>query len=64
MTNHGTVRVNMAQMSRWPVYQDNVRFFDAIMRNNGVVSCLDVRPYVELLTEYNIFFTSPLLDKS
>ncbi len=50
--------VNMKQMSKWIVTQDNVKFYDSIMKNNGSVVTLDTRPYVELLTDFGIFFTA------
>lgn len=52
------ISVNMKQMDRWVVDQSNVKFFDHIMKNKGKVSTLDTRPYVEYLTEFNIFFTA------
>ena len=54
-----TLWVNMVQMNRWKVTSDNVRFYDAIMCNHGTVLTLDSRPYVELLTDFSIFFTAP-----
>ena len=49
--------VNMKQMNKWNVTQDNVRFYDSIMRNKGKVVSLDYRAYMELLNEFNIFYT-------
>ena len=49
--------VNMKQMDKWNVTQDNVRFYDAIMRNKGKVYSLDYRTYMDLLNEFNIFYT-------
>lgn len=52
-----TISVNMKQMGKWNVTQDNVRQFDAIVRNGGIVVTLDARPYIEWLCEFGIFFT-------
>lgn len=49
--------VNMKQMHRWVVNQDNVRFYNSIMSTNGKVISLDYRGYIEYLCEYNIFYT-------
>jgi hypothetical protein len=53
----GTISVNMSQMNRWKVYSDNVRYYDSIMSTNGKVVTLDTKPYVDLLTDFNIFYT-------
>ena len=45
-------------MAKWDVTQDNVRFYDHIMKNNGSVMTLDSRSYIELLTDFGIFFTA------
>lgn len=52
------IKVNMNQMNRWVVDQDNVKFFDNIMKSKGKVMTLDSRPYINFLTEFNIFFTA------
>ncbi len=52
-----TLHVNMRQMSRWTVDQDNIRYFDSIQRTGGVVVTLDPRPYVNLLDGFGIFYT-------
>ena len=52
------IKVNMKQMSKWVVTQDNVKFYDNIMKNKGSVMTLDTRPYVEFLTDFGIFFTA------
>ena len=49
--------VNMKQMNKWNVTQDNVRFYDAIMRNKGKVYSLDYRAYKDLLSDFGIFYT-------
>lgn len=49
--------VNMRHMDRWRVTSDNVRFYDCIMRNKGTFLTLDYRPYVDLLCQFNIFYT-------
>jgi hypothetical protein len=60
-----TVIVNTKQVrEKVSVTQDNVRFFDAIMKadaGHGIayVSTLDTRPYVDMLLEANVFFTAP-----
>lgn len=53
----GSISVNMQQMDRWKVDSENVAYYDNIMVNQGSFYTLDVRPYVELLLEYNIFYT-------
>lgn len=53
----GTIRVNMSQMNRWTVDGDNIKYFDSIMSTKGNVVTLDTRPYVDLLNEFNIFYT-------
>ena len=55
--NAGTINVNMKDMKKFNVYSDNIRIFDQIHKNNGHIETLDVRPYVEILTDFNIFFT-------
>jgi len=55
--NAGVIRVNMAHMSRVPVYSDNVRWVNNIYNADGVVATLDTRPYVDMLCEYGVFFT-------
>lgn len=55
--NAGTLRVNMRDMKKWRVYSDNVKFYNNIVKNDGVFIPLDSRPYVDLLTEYGINFT-------
>jgi hypothetical protein len=51
-----TISVNKYQMSNWKVDQDNVKYFDNIMRNSGTFYCLDSRPYIEFLNEFGISF--------
>lgn len=55
--NIGELSVNMKQLKRWKVDSDNVKFYDKIWQNQGKFYTLDVRPYVELLQKYNIFYT-------
>lgn len=50
--------VNMTQMKRWNVTSDNVRYFESIMANDGKFFTLDARPYVDLLCDFNIFYTA------
>ena len=47
----------MKHMHRWSVDMDNVKFYDAIMKNKGCFHTLDSRTYIELLNEFNIFYT-------
>jgi hypothetical protein len=54
----GYISVNMNQMNKWKVFQDNVSWYNSIMKNNGKFSTLDMRPYIELLNEFGIFYTS------
>ena len=49
--------VNMKQMDKWVVTEDNVRCYDYIIRTSGRVLSLDYKPYIEYLNEFNIFFT-------
>lgn len=51
------IKVNMNQMSRWVVTEDNVREYDSIMKTKGSVVSLDYRPYVDRLNEFGIFYT-------
>lgn len=44
-------------MKKWKVTECNVKQYNHIMFNNGVVFTLDKRPYIESLLEFNIFFT-------
>ena len=53
----GVLRINYAQMSRWRVYSDNVRHYEAIRGTHGPLLVLDSRPYVEWLCEFGIFYT-------
>ena len=53
----GKINVEMSQMGKWSVDSDNVRFYDAIMKSGGNVVTLDKRSYIDLLCEFNIFFT-------
>lgn len=53
----GTLSINMKQMAKFKVCADNVHLHENIMRNRGGFYTLDARPYVEELTEQNIFFT-------
>jgi hypothetical protein len=52
------LKVNMSQMNKWNVTSDNVKYFDSIMKTKGNVVTLDVRPYVDLLCDFGIMFTS------
>ena len=49
--------INMLQMKRWQVNQDNVRYFDNIYKAGGIFQTLDPRPYVDLLCGFCIFYT-------
>ena len=51
------ISVNMKQMNKWVVTQDNVRFYDSIVRTKGKVVSLDYRPYIDLLNDFGIFYT-------
>lgn len=56
--NCGVVRVNMGQFrARWRDYSDTVRYGESIRQSNGVVVTLDVRPFMEWLNSFNIFYT-------
>ena len=37
--------------------QDNVRWYDALMKNKGSISSLNYKAYVDFLCEMNIFYT-------
>jgi hypothetical protein len=53
-----TISVNMKQLkSKWIVYADNVKFFEAITNAKGKFFTLDCRPYENWLNEFNIFYT-------
>lgn len=57
---YGTIRADYGQLKRrWTVDAGNVWCFDALVRGRGEVFTLDVRPYVELLTDFGICFTAP-----
>ena len=49
---------NLKQMSKWNVDQDNVKFYDNIMKNKGRIVSLDLRPYMEYLDQFGIFYTA------
>ena len=51
------LKVNMKQMSKISVDQDNVRFYDNIMKNKGSVISLDYQPYEDMLNEFGVFYT-------
>lgn len=53
----GTLSINMAKMDRWQVNSDNVRLFDSIHVAGGKFFTLDAQPYINLLCEFNIFYT-------
>lgn len=53
----GTIRVNMAQMNKFNVTADNVHLHENITRNKGNFFTLDVRPYMEELNLFGIFYT-------
>jgi len=46
-----------AVQRKWKVDQDNVKYFDAIMKNDGKIVSLDYTPYIEYLNEFGIFYT-------
>ena len=54
------LKVEMSQMHKWVVNSDNIKYFDSIHKTNGNVLTLDKRPYIDLLCEFNIFFTGEL----
>lgn len=54
------LKINMKQMNRWKVDTSNIRQFDSIMRTNGKIITLDIRPYVDSLQEFGIFYTRNL----
>jgi hypothetical protein len=49
--------VNMKQINRWKVTEDNVKWYDHIVRSNGKILTLDEKSYIDLLCEFNIFYT-------
>lgn len=49
--------VNMAQMNKWVVNQDNVRWFNSIQRNNGIVISLSLTPYIDWLRKFGISYS-------
>lgn len=52
------IKVNMKDFKeKWKYYSDNVKYAEAISINKGKFTTLDVRPYVELLTEFGINFS-------
>ncbi len=51
------IKVNMSQMNRWNVDSDNIKFYDNIMKNKGLIVTLDGSAYVEFLNEFAIFYT-------
>jgi hypothetical protein len=53
----GLLSVNLAQMKKWKVYSDNIRYYDAIMAAKGKLHVLDVRPYMDNLNDFSIFYT-------
>ena len=57
MSNIGTLSVNMAQMDRFQVCADTVVCYENIIANGGKFFTLDARRYVDLLCEFNIFYT-------
>lgn len=38
------------------VNQDNIKFFDNIVKNKGVIMSLDVQSYIDFCLENNIYF--------
>lgn len=52
-----TIHVNMKQMNKWKVDQDNVKFFDNIHKAKGKVETLDSRGYKHHLDHFGIFYT-------
>lgn len=57
VSHSGSLSVNMNQMNKWKVDQDNVQRYDTIMSNKGKFQTLDTRPYEEYLNEFGIFYT-------
>lgn len=51
------IKVNMKQMKKWNVTEDNVKWFDSIMKTKGSVITLNPQQYVDLLCEFGIMFT-------
>lgn len=58
MKQYGELCINMKHMKKWIVTECNVKYYNHIMLNNGVIVTLDKQPYIELLTDFNIFFTA------
>lgn len=57
MNYTATVKVNVNMTKDlWDVTEDNVRYYNHIVENDGSVQTLDYRPYAELLTEFSIPF--------
>lgn len=47
----------MKQMKKFKVTSDTVKYYDSILKTKGRVLSLDYRPYIELLSEFGIFYT-------
>ena len=54
-----TIHYNFKQFQEnWYTYEDNVKYFEALSEGRGEVNTLDARPYIQWLTDFNIFFTA------
>ena len=51
------ININMKQMYKWKVYQDNVTWFENIIIRKGKIITINAQPYIEWLNEFNIFYT-------
>lgn len=54
----GSLYVRLSQMKKWKVDQDNVKYYDNIMKSKGKIKTLDTRPYMEYLNDFGIFYTT------
>ncbi len=52
-----SIKINMKQMNKWQVYEDNIAAFDAISKNKGNIVTLNPERYTHWLNEFNIFYT-------
>lgn len=58
MKHAGDLKINMQQFrKRWKICSDNVKYAEAIQLAKGDLFVLDSRPYIELLADFNVFFT-------
>lgn len=62
-SNVGRLRVNMTQMKKWKVDQDNIKYYDNIVKNKGKISTVDVRPYEEYLNGFGIYYTKTMREE-